>query len=262
MALRKWHKSLVNDTRKLSLTLIMKLLFPLTALICLLPGNVPANADQDIQLGVEAVAGYRSGYVYRGFELAKDTLDFQIETEIALNNHTSLNIGSWYASENGKGDFDESAIFSHLRLKQTDKLTIGISASYRHFGNSSSTLRANFESGLDVGTFASWQLHDDLIATAGAYYDFGAKAWYSKAEGQLSKVISNTTYISLNTGISYVDGYYGRDGMNDVYGRLSVTHHLSDTVSITPYVGGSILMDNNDPADDQAFAGMWFEVRF
>lgn len=240
----------------------MKALFPSTILVCLLPCNVPADANKDIQLGVEAVAGYRSGYDYRGFELAEDVIDFQIETEIALSNHTSLNIGSWYATENGEGDFDESAIFSHLRFEQTDKLTLGLSASYRHFGNSSSSLGTDFEDGIDIGTFANWQLHDDLIATAGAYYDFGAEAWYSNIETRWSKVISDKTYISFNTGISYVDDYYGRDGMNDAYGRLSVTHHLSDTVSITPYVGGSLLLDSSDAGDDQAYAGMWFEVRF
>ena len=240
----------------------MKSLFPLTILVCLLPSNVPADAGKEIQLGVEAVAGYRSGYDYRGFELAEDTIDFQIETEISLNNHTSLNIGSWYATENGQGDFDESAFFSHLRYKHTDQLTLGLSASYRNFGNSSSSLGTNFDDGIDIGTFANWQLHDDLIAAAGAYYDFGAEAWYGNLETRWSKVISNKTYISLNTGISYVDDYYGRDGMNDAYGRLSLTHHLSDTVSITPYIGGSILIDSDDTGDDQAYAGMWFEVRF
>lgn len=243
-------------------TSIMKSLFPLTILSFLLPCNVPADVSKEIQLGVEAVAGYRSGYVYRGFELAESTIDFQVETEIALSNRTSLNLGSWYATENGKGDFDESAFFSHLRFKQTDQLTIGLSASYRHFGNFSSPLSAVFKDGVDVGTFASWQFNDDFNATAGAYYDFGAEAWYGNAETQWSKAISGKTFVSLNTGISYVDDYYGRDGMNDAYGRLSLTHHLSETVSITPYLGGSLLLDSSDAGDDQAFAGLWFEVRF
>ncbi|MGB2403541.1 MAG: hypothetical protein ACPIA7_09045 [Akkermansiaceae bacterium] len=240
----------------------MKSLFSLTALVCLLPCNVPADANHEIQLGVEAVAGYRSGYIYRGFELAGETIDFQLETEIALNNHTALNIGSWYATETGKGEYDESALFSHLRVKQTEKLTLGLSATYRNFGNSSSLLNTNFDDGIDIGTFANWQLNEDLIATAGAYYDFGAAAWYVNAEAQWSKVISNKTYISLNTGASYVNDYYGRDGMNDAYGRLAVTHHLSDTVSITPYFGGSLPMNGSDTGDDQAYAGVWFEIRF
>ena len=240
----------------------MKTLLPLTAIACLLPSNVPADANHDIQLGIEAVTGYRSDYISRGFKLAEDTIEFQIETEIALNNHTSLNIGSWYATESGKGDYDESALFSHLRFKQTEKLTLGLSATYRHFGNSSSSLSTNFDDGLDIGTFADWQLNKDFVAAAGAYYDFGAEAWYANAEARWSKVISNKTFLSLNTGVSYVDDYYGRDGVNDAYGRLSVTHHLSDTVSITPYLGGSILMDSSDTGDDQAYAGVWFEVRF
>ena len=120
---------------------------------------------------------------------------------------------------------------------KADQLTIGLSASYRHFGNSSSPLSSAFKDGVDVGTFATWQFNDDFSATAGAYYDFGAEAWYGNAETQWSKAISEKTFVALNTGISYVDDYYGRDGINDAYGRLSLTHHLSDTVSITPLSG-------------------------
>ena len=176
-------------------TYIMKSLFPLTILTFFLPCHLPADVSKEIQLGVEAVAGYRSGYVYRGFELAESTIDFQVETEIALSNRT-------------------------------------------------------------------WQFNDDFSTTAGVYYDFGAEAWYGNAETQWSKAISEKTFLALNTGISYVDDYYGRDGINDAYGRLSLTHHLSDTVSITPYLGGSLLLDSSDAGDDQAFAGLWFEVRF
>jgi hypothetical protein len=50
--------------------------------------------------------------------------------------------------------------------------------------------------------------------------------------------------------------------MNDVYGRVSFTYHISETVSITPFVGGSVLLDDQDAGDDQAYGGVWFEVRF
>jgi len=244
----------------------MKVLLPFTLIALCLPQNIPAEVENEIQneiqYGVEAVAGFRSGYDYRGFELAESTIDFQLETEIALNNHTFLSLGSWYATETGKGDFDEAAFFSHLRFEKTDHLTLGLSATYRSFGNSKPPITAIFEDGVDLGTFATWHFNKDINATAGAYYDTGAEAWYGHAETRWSKVLSDKAFISLKTGVSYVDDYYGRNGMNDAYGRLSLTYHISDTVSITPFAGGSVLLDSDDIGDDQAYGGVWFEFRF
>lgn len=239
----------------------MKVFVPLTLSLCL-ACPIAADLREEIDWGVEAVTGYRSAYVYRGFELSESTMDFQVEAELALNNDTFLSIGSWYATESGDGDYDESAVFAHLTWQQNDQLTLGLSATYREFNNPASPLSVIFEDGVDLGGFATWNFNDDFSATAGAYYDFGAEAWYGNAETRWSKALSSKTFLSLNTGVSYVDDYYGRDGLNDAYGRLSLTHHLSDTVSITPFIGGSVLLDDEDSGDDQTFAGMWFEVRF
>lgn len=240
----------------------MKAVLPLSVITLFLPCHVPADVTDETLLGVETVTGYRSGYVYRGFELSESTIDFQIETEVVISEHTSLGIGGWYASESGSGEYDEYAFFSQLNHQYSDQLTIGLRASYRDFNHSNSPLSVTFEDGVDIGTFASWRFSDDFNVTAGAYYDFGADAWYANAETEWSKAISSKTFISLTTGLSYVNDYYDRNGMNDAYGRLSLTHHISDTVSITPFVGGSLLIDDDDEGDDESFAGLWFEVRF
>ncbi len=194
----------------------MKTLLPLTLLAASIPCQLSADSVDDIQISAEAVTGFRSSYVYRGFELAESTLDFQLEAEIALNDATFLNLGAWYATETGSGDFDEAAFFAHLRFQKTDQLTLGLSATYRAFSHSTPP----------------------------------------------SKAVTQKAIFSLKTGVSYVDSYYGRDGFNDAYGRASLTYLISETVSVTPFVGGSILLDDNDAGDDKAFAGIWFEVRF
>jgi hypothetical protein len=240
----------------------MKTILALTLIALCLPTQISADVEDDIQLGIEAVTGYRSGYVYRGFELAESTLDFQVEAEIALNDHTFLNVGGWYATETGNGDFDEAAFFTHLRFEKSAKLTLGLSATYHTFSHSTPPLSVTFEDGVDIGTFATWHFCKDFGATLGAYYDTGAEAWYGHLETLWTKPISEKSFISLKTGVSYVNDYYGRDGMNDAYSRLSLTYHISDTVSVSPFVGGSVLLDSADDGTDQAFGGIWFEVRF
>ena len=234
----------------------MKTIIPLTLLALSLSTVISAEVESEIQWGVEAVTGYRSNYVYRGFELSESTLDFQLEAEFALSNKLSLNLGGWYATETGAGDFDEAAGFLHLRHQTTDHLTLGISATYRDFN------RSMFESGVDVGAFGTWHFCRDFGITLGGSYDTGAEGWYGHIETNWTKPLSDNAFFSLKTGVSAVDDYYGRDGFNDAYARVSLTYNISDTVSITPFVGGSALLDSNDIGDDTAFGGIWFEVRF
>jgi len=215
----------------------------------------PAIAS-DIQWGFEGVTGYRSSYIYRGFKLADSTIDFQLEGEVAINDQLSLNIGGWYATETGNGNFDESAGFMHLRHQTTEHLTLGLSGTYRNFNQSI------FREGVDLGAFATWHFCRDFGITLGGNYDTGARGWYGNLETNWTKPISDKAFFSLKTGVSAVNDYYTRNGFNDVYGRLSVTYNFSDTVSFTPFVGGSALLDSDDIGDNNAFGGIWFEVRF
>jgi hypothetical protein len=230
--------------------------FALLALAFSTPMSASAEVENEIQWGVEAVTGYRSNYVYRGFELSESTLDFQIEAEIALSNNLALNVGGWYATETGNGNFDESAGFLKLHYQATEHLTLGTSAVYRNFNNSI------FNEGVDMGVFGTWQFCRDFGITLGGNYDTGADGWYGNLETNWTKPLSDKAFFSLKTGVSAVDSYYDRNGFNDVYSRISLTYNISETVSVTPFFGGSALLDSDDVGDDTAFGGVWFEVRF
>ena len=234
----------------------MKTTLPLALLAASLPLSLSAEIEEEISWGVEAVTGYRSNYVYRGFELSESTIDFQLEAEFALSNNLSLNLGGWYATETGSGDFDEAAGFLHLRHQTTEHLTLGLSGTYRDFNH------PVFQAGVDAGAFATWQFCRDFGITLGGSYDTGAEGWYGHLETNWTKPLNEKTFFSLKTGISAVDTYYGRDGFNDVYGRAALTYNISEAVSITPFIGGSALLDTDDLGGDNAFGGIWFEVRF
>ncbi|MGJ8676732.1 MAG: hypothetical protein ACSHX0_04390 [Akkermansiaceae bacterium] len=240
----------------------MKCILPISFLALLTSAALQADSADDIEYGVEAVTGYRSDYVYRGFQLAESTIDFQIETEIALNNNTFLNIGSWYATETGDGDFSETAFFSHLRYAQTENLTLGLSATYRSIDQGDSTLSAFLDDGVEAGIFASYYFCDNFSGSIGTYYDTGAEGIYSYLEGKYSTALSDKAFLSFKLGLSAVDDYYDRAGLNDAYGRLSLTYNISDTVSVSPFVGTSFLLDDDDAGDDTTYGGIWFEVRF
>lgn len=225
--------------------------------LCLLGTSLGlAEVESEIPYGIEAVTGVRSGYVYRGVDLADSLMDFQLESEIALNNNTFLNIGTWVASESGGGNFSELAAFLDLRIDLNDLLTIGTSVTYHDFDN------ALLSDGVDTGIFATFYATEDLDFTFGAYRDFGNDAWYAKAETGWSHRLGEDSYLDLSGGISWANDFVGRSGLNDIYGRASVTYNINDTVSLTPFIGWSTLLDSSDTNGDEVFGGLWFEVVF
>ena len=214
-----------------------------------------AEIESDIPLGLEAVTGIRSGYVFRGFDMANALMDFQLEGEITLSDHTYLNLGGWLATENG-GPFEELAAFLDLRTDLNDLLTLGTSVTYHDYEQSM------FKSGVDVGAFVTLYPTEDWDITFGAYHDFGAEGWYANAETGWSTRLGEDAFFDLTGGVSWVDDYYGRSGMNDFYGRASITYSVNSAVSLTPFLGWSMEIDDTAGDGDELFGGLWLELVF
>lgn len=226
--------------------------FALPLLPCLaLP--LAAEVESDLKLGLEAVTGFRSEYVQRGFSLSDALLDFQLEGEVALDDTSLLNFGGWFASEISD-DFGEAAAFLDFSKDLAESITIGASASYHSYDNSF------FEDGIDVGTSLTWFGGEEWDLSFHAHRDFGAEAWYANVEGGWSRRLSDEAFLSVTTGLSWVDDYYGSSGLHDYFGRVSVTYNINSMISVTPFVGWSLEIDDGD--GDQLYGGLWFEVSF
>lgn len=226
----------------------------LSSVLLLVSAPLHAEVEHEIPWGIETVAGIRSGYLYRGFELAETSLDLQIEAEIALSNETSVNLGTWHLSESS-GNFSETGAFIDLRHELSADTLIGTSLTYRNFQNSA------LDGGLDFGIFLNYRVDDLWDTKTGLNYDTGNDAFYAYTEIRWSKPISEDAFVSLENGVSYLSDYQGRDGFNDFYGRLSLTYAISEIAAITPFIGWSIQL-NDSTANDPVFGGLWFEFVF
>ena len=227
---------------------------PLLALFISAP-LATAEIESDLLIGIETVTGIRSGYVHRGFDMADGLFDFQVEGEITLHECVYLNVGGWVAIENG-GPFEEYAGFLDLRTDVTNIVTVGAALTYHEYDGSM------FDSGVDLGAFVTLYPTDDWDVTVGAYHDFGAEGWYVNAESGWSTRLGEDSYFALMGGVSWVDNYYGRSGMNDFYGRASVTYNVNSTVSLTPFLGWSLEIDDDNGDGDELFGGLWLELIF
>ena len=224
------------------------------AMFLLVPSICLAEIEGTMPFGVEAVTGYRSESVHRGFHLADDVFDFQLETGFALSNEWSMNLGAWYATGTGTGnDFSEVSGFVDLRY-DAKNYSAGWLLGYRDFSGS------RFKDGWETGPFFTWHVNEDWDLNFEWLYDQGAEAYYGKAELEWSAALDSKSFITIAGGLSMVDDYYDRDGWNDAAARFSYTYLIANNVSLTPFIGASLGLDAD--ADDYVYSGIWFEVTF
>jgi hypothetical protein len=222
--------------------------------LTMLPALAWAEVESNIPWGVEAVTGYRSESVHRGFILADDVFDFQLESEVALSNEWSVNFGAWYATGTGTdNDYSEFSGFVELRY-DTDQWSAGWALGYRDF------TETFMQDGWETGPFFSWHFNEDLDLNGRLLYDEGAESMYGTIDLSWSKAINPKSFVAVKGGFSFVDDFYGSEGLHAAEMRVSYTYLVAPNVSFTPFVGTSLGLD--DVVDDSLYGGVWFEVIF
>jgi hypothetical protein len=217
--------------------------------------SASAEIENQIPLGIEAVTGFRSGYIHRGFDLADTSLEFQFAGELTLSNESSIHVGLSHLAES-TGNFSETAGYLELDHKFTNQLHAGVSVTYRDRNHSI------LDSGLDLGIFTSFTINDDWEWRNEFNYDFGASGSYLTSEVIWSKAFSDKFYLSIAGGVSYLASYENRTGLNDLYGRISLNYAFSDQVALSPFLGTSIPLDSEETRRDFLYGGLWFQVIF
>lgn len=233
---------------------MMRLLMKVVFCLALWPAVLWAEVESNIPWGVEAVTGYRSESVHRGFQVADDVFDFQLETEVALSDEWTINFGAWYATGTGtENDFSEVSGLAELRY-DTKQWSAGWMLGYRDF------TETFIQDGWETGPFFTYHFNEDLDLRTELLYDEGAESFYATVALSWSKALNAKSFVAVKGGVSVVDDFYGSEGFHAADLRFSYTYLVAPNVSFTPFVGTSLGLD--DVADDALFAGVWFEVTF
>lgn len=211
--------------------------------------------SMDIPYGIEAVTQYRSEYNFRGFDLADETIGFQLGANYALNDSTTLTTTLWQDSEAGDGDFAEAGALVSL-AKDIGQTTLELSGTYRSFSNSF------FENGTNVEAAVHHHFTDSLSSSAKLAYDTGAEGLYAELSLQHYHRINDDSYLSITSGLSYLEDYYDLSGLNDAFLKVNYTYNINQSVSISPYIGTSVLLDNTQNRRNSLHAGAYFAVSF
>lgn len=211
-----------------------------------------AEGEEDLVWGIETVTGLRSDLVYRGFDLADATLETQVETEVTLGANYALGLAAWHSAESSD-NFAETGLGVNLR-RDFEKVSLTLSLDYHDFSESL------FQDGADLGLKAQWFLTENWDLAIKGHYDFGAEGSYFAMEGGWSHPLSEKLFLAAESGVSALENYYARSGMNDFYGRLSVTYNVNSFLSLTPFLGYSVGLAEG--TEDTAFLGLWLAVTF
>ena len=233
----------------------MKRLLPVF-LVLPLSGHDPGvehAADDDLIYGVEVLTGYRSEYIDRGFKLANDVVEVQVNAELVLDDHWTLDLGAWYGTETGSESFDQITGFLGLAY-DAESWQAGMDAAYSSYSH------RVFEDGVRIGPFINWFWGDDWRIGAAMDYDTGADGYYAQVDGTWTQPTGEDSFLSITGGLSATSDFYSRSGLNDIFGRISWSYHINRHVAVTPFGGTSVALDSG--GENRFFAGVWFEVNF
>ena len=209
---------------------------------------------QDVPLGVEAVTTFRSDYLFRGFHLAQQTLEFQIATEIAFGKDQTLGLGLFDLSE-GSGSFRQSGLYLDWGHTLSENLQASLSLTAQAFQDSA------LESGTELGLTLDYTFTEDWSAETMLFWDLRSAGLYGASELSYSNVLSPKSFFSAAGGISYTASYFDRSGLNDVFARASYTYGLTDSLAWTPFLGLSVPL-TEERTQSRLFFGLNLEVFF
>lgn len=210
-------------------------------------------ADEEIKFGLEGLTTWRSEYLYRGFKLAGKSMEFQIAGQVALSNTETIDLGLYYDTATGDGDFTEAGTYIDFS-KNIGDLTYSAKLAGRDYSNSP------FKSGADIGGSVNWKINAAIDLTSTLAYDTGAKGAYAEIKASAYKELSTSSYLMFKTGVGATADYYDRSGLHHLFAQLEYTYNISENVSVSPFVGTSIGI--HDEAVNSLFGGMYFAVSF
>ncbi len=236
---------LINSASILSLTCL--------SVIAADDPSIQKNSDAEIKFGLEGLTTWRSEYMYRGFKLADKSIGFQIAGQLALSDTETLDIGLYFDTATGDGDFTEAGTFIDFS-KNIGDLTYTAKLNLRDYANS------QLKSGADLGGSVNWKMNENIDFTALLTYDTGAKGAYGEVKATTYKGITDSAYLLFHTGLGATADYYERSGIHHLFAKLEYTYNISDNVSVTSFLGASIGI--HDEAVNSLYGGIYFAVSF
>ena len=207
-------------------------------------------AAEDI--GAEVSVGYDTDYMFRGVNLGEDLLWSDVNVSTTLTDGLDLGVGAWYANVADDAGNDELDIYAGLSTSMGD-ISLDLGATYYYYPDPVAG-EGTLEFGVGFGTSAG-----PFDLSLGLYYDIDLEAAYYEVGAATSFDLTDTMAVDVGGAIGNFDG----DTLTALTFTIGVPITLSDSASLSPYVGVNIPLDDfEDVEDDTIYSGLSLTVGF
>ena len=207
-------------------------------------------AAEDI--GAEVSVGYETDYMFRGVNLGQDLLWSDVNVSTSLSDGLDLGVGAWYANVADDAGNDELDIYAGLSTSMGD-MSVDLGATYYYYPDPTAG-EGTLEFGIGLGTSAG-----PIDLSLGLYYDIDLEAAYYEVGAATSFDLTDTMAVDVGGAIGNADG----DTLTALTFTIGVPITLSDSASLSPYVGVNIPLDDyEDEFGDDIYSGLSLTVGF
>ena len=207
-------------------------------------------AAEDI--GAEVSVGYDTDYMFRGVNLGQDLLWSDVNVSTSLSDGLDLGVGAWYANVADDAGNDELDIYAGLSTSMGD-MSVDLGATYYYYPDPTAG-EGTLEFGIGLGTSAG-----PIDLSLGLYYDIDLEAAHYEVGAATSFDLTDTMAVDVGGAIGNADG----DTLTALTFTIGVPITLSDSASLSPYVGVNIPLDDYEDAfGDDIYSGLSLTVGF
>ena len=203
-------------------------------------------------IGAEVSVGYDTDYMFRGVNLGQDLLWSDVNVSTSLSDGLDLGVGAWYANVADDAGNDELDIYAGLSTSMGD-MSVDLGATYYYYPDPTAG-DGTLEFGIGLGTSAG-----PIDLSLGLYYDIDLEAAYYEVGAATSFDLTDTMAVDVGGAIGNADG----DTLTALTFTIGVPITLSDSASLSPYVGVNIPLDDYEDAfGDDIYSGLSLTVGF
>ncbi len=207
-----------------------------------------------IYVGIEALMGYRSDYVYRGEYVAESSMEIQISGGVALDDDWYVQGELFYLNECEASPFRQTQILGELNYYLNAESTIGYYVSGQEFD------RTTLESGIEQGVIWRWNPSLDWGIKAKIVYDSGQEGTYAKIQASyMPLIVENIAWVNC-AQVACAINYADTDGIKELMLRTGLSWAVNESWKIEPYVAWYYGVGRDDFS--QFCAGFWLSYSF